>query len=376
MATWRTTTRVARAPAVAPLGTGWGAGDGEVSRARWAGVGVVVFALLAAIILAATAPVSQSEGQGAALAPQPTWTAAASTPGSSPAVGVPALAPVIVPPTELLTRDPRIDVIVTLPDLAPRSKGLRVKLLRDGRAVGSVRARGSEVSVADVKLRPGANRLTAVIVGPGGDGPASEAVVVTLDREAPFLRVTSPRAEQVVDVKQVVVRGRTEAGAAVTIENAARGGPVDLTADGTGTFKWQVALATGRNSIAVTVADDLGNVRREVRRVVRSAVQVETKLTLRPARMRLSKLPKQVLITLVVTDARGRPVADAPVTFTIGPQGQPVETFETSTDRQGRAVWPRNIVREGAQRGTGKVTASVTLSDGTERTTRKDLVFE
>jgi hypothetical protein len=380
MASWRPSTRTTR-----PHGDG-GRGDGgppdadRVSRARWLGVALVVLALVSAILMAATAPLPDPSSVGAvASSADPDGTdpvdATASPPPDQPDGEVPQEVPVLVPPEATRTRERSIDLLVTVPETRLRPRDLRLHVLRGDRVMADVRATRGEVAVTEIRLRLGDNVLTAALVGPGGMGPRSEPITVTVDREAPAVRIEAPRNGQSVQGASVNVRGTTEPGALVTITNRGHGGPYSLTAGPDGAFRASVALATGGNRITVRVEDDLGNARTADLRVVRGRFEATARLRLRPRELRLARLPARLTITLVVRSTQGDPVARAPVVFSLGPFGQSVDTFETTTDRDGRAVWVKNIPRDGARRGVGKVTATVTLPDGRSIVARADLEF-
>jgi hypothetical protein len=340
------------------------------------GVGLVVLALVAAIVLAATTPLDP-ESAGTAMSQEATAVPSIEpepTP-SLPNGGVPEVAPDIVPPATVLTADPVMDLEVVVPETPFRPRDLRIVIFRDGKEVTRSNTRGEQVTVSDVKLKLGENALTAALEGPGGMGPMSEPVLVALDNEPPEISLGAPRDGARTDDEDVTVRGSSEPGALVSIRNDARGAPYELTVGPDGTFRASVALAPRVNRISVRATDALGNQRTVTIKVIRNAFEAEVVLRVRPSSLSISQLPAPLRISITVADAAGDPVDGAPVVFTLGPFGQSAETFETETS-DGRARWAKNIPRDGALRGEGKVSASVTLPDGTEVVERASFVFE
>lgn len=371
MATWRPSVETGRRTPGDPYAAARPEGPQEVSRARWLGVGFVMLALAATVVLAATAPAAPTLDAGPPATPRPsTMASTGSLPGSGTA---PREAPGIVPPEDTATNDRDLDLRITLPELEPGPR-LRLHVFRNGKKVADVKARDQEALVKGIRLRPGANTITAALDGPGGLGPVSAPLVMTLDTEAPSLRVSAPRDGQIVDDPSITVRGTSDPGALVTVANAARGAPFAVTPGPDGVFRVAVPLASGLNRIRVRSEDDLGNSRTADVEITRGAFQADLELRLKPASLKLERLPSQVTVTLTVTDAVGRPVDGARVIFSIGPFGQPTEVYPTST-KDGRAVWRKTIIRDLALRGTGKVTAKVWLPDGRTRIVSRDFPF-
>jgi hypothetical protein len=376
MASWRPSSPPARATASARARQPRAQAEPEVPRSRWAGVGLVVFALLAAIVLAATAPLEPDEAAGVTVVqPSPSATVPAKPTPSLGTGPVPEVAPSILDPGVALTAESTLDLTVSLPETPIRPRDLKVAVFRNDREVARLPGRGPEVSVDDVELKRGENVLTAALVGPGGIGPLSEPVIITLDADPPEVTVIAPPEGAIVDEGRVTVKGRSEPGANVSIRNASGGAPYELTVGPEGTFKAQVALGPKANRISIRATDALGNTRSVERRVVRAAFEADASLRVRPSSIRIARLPTTVRIVLKVSDAKGRPVDRAPVTFSVLPFGQSAEIYEAVT-RDGKATWLKRIPKDGALRGEGKVTARVTLPDGTILDERATFDFE
>lgn len=86
---------------------------------------------------------------------------------------------------------------------------------------------------------------------------------VRFDRTPPSLVVLSPAAGALIDSATLVVRGRSERGASVTVDGQA------ATVDEQGRFTYRRALARGLTNLVVRAEDDLGNQRIVSRQVLR-----------------------------------------------------------------------------------------------------------
>ncbi|MEM9071665.1 MAG: hypothetical protein AAGE52_24365 [Myxococcota bacterium] len=88
-------------------------------------------------------------------------------------------------------------------------------------------------------------------------------ITVRFDRTPPRLSVSAPAPGAQIRGGSLVVRGRTEAGAVVTVD----GRPATVAADGT--FRARHSIARGLANIVVEARDDLGNRRVVLRQVTR-----------------------------------------------------------------------------------------------------------
>lgn len=377
MASWQTATRVSRRTSGAASGSSREPDPPGISPARWTGVALVFVALLSAMLLAATSPLPDPpDGPGSDVATTPSPEAGSPDPSTvPPGAGVPTERPIIVPPDASVTADPRLALVIAIPEYQLKPRDVRLHVFRDGAVVAKLRARNREVAVSGIKLRSGPNSLTAALVGPGGAGPPSEPVIVTLDDQPPDVRVAAPRDGQTLSTSDIVVRGTTEPGAMVTVTNSAGGSPYSQTAGPDGAFKASVRLSAGLNRITVKAEDELGNARTVRLSVTRAEFEASVRLRLSPPSMALASLPDSLTITLVVRDRKGAPVDGLDVRFTLGPSGPPTERYETRT-KNGRAVWTKTIPRDGAVKGVGKVTATVFLPDGRKVVETADFAFD
>jgi protocatechuate 3,4-dioxygenase beta subunit len=86
------------------------------------------------------------------------------------------------------------------------------------------------------------------------------------------------------------------------------------------------------------------------------------KLSASDYRIRRGRLPEPVTLIAKVTDPDGKPLAGAPVTFTLSIPGIPTVTSDTTTDERGRASF-RTTVPTGADLGDGSATVLVSTDE-------------
>jgi hypothetical protein len=273
--------------------------------------------------------------------------------------------PVLAPPAQARIAKRSWDAEVSFPDAAIPLRGLELRIYRNGRQVAATRLRGpAPVTVQDVPLLRGRNRITAALAGDQVVGPRSEPVVIVVDDVPPRLELRDPRDGETVDAPTVTVRGVTDPGVTVRVRNDGNGASRTVTAGDDGAFRVQVPLVDGRNTITARAVDDLGNVVNRSVHVERGQGVSQVDLRLSQDSFRLRGLPAQLDVRLELTDERGRPIDGASVVFSLSPPGLPTTTYQATTV-DGVAAW-RNVTipREGATEGEGFVTARVTLPDG------------
>jgi hypothetical protein len=336
-----------------------------LSLRKRVGIVVALFAIGGTVIIAGGALTNRAPLSSGS--PHPRSSSLAGQSGRpSGGSSVPDVAPVIRAPKTATTRLASWTAQITIPDLEVRRRDLRLRIYRNGTQVREVAVRrGSAVSVSNIALRRGVNRITAAFAGPGGVGPASAPVEITLDRVAPGIRITAPGNGAVISGPSVEVRGITEANAAVRVLNAAENASARVTAAADGSFRTTITLGRGTNLLTVTARDGAGNAATTSRTVVHGTGRADARLTLSRNVVRLRGLPVSLNVHLLVYDADGHPADGDPVTFSISPPGLPTSTYQTTTDH-GSASWLGvTLARDSTEAGTGFVTALVTLGDGT-----------
>lgn len=287
-----------------------------------------------------------------------------------------APAPVVEAPEEPYTNRPAVDVSVTVDPGIVGREGYVVRLWTsvEGRPEGIARevpvGQASVVVVADVALGTGRNELVASIMGPGGESARSEPVAWILDEAPPALRITSPRTETRLTRPSVTVKGTAEAGAAIRVVNDLNGASTTTEAGADGAWDLVIAIAEGTNTLALSATDRAGNRTEASVIVVRGSGVLVVALTGNAYRFTAGELPKDLSLTVTVTDPEGRRVAGATALFTLSVPGlEAIVSGELLTDRDGQAVFVTTIPA-GALTGSGLATVLVTtveFGSGTDR---------
>jgi hypothetical protein len=290
------------------------------------------------------------------------------SPAVAPATGAgaPEVVPVITPPETTLTRELEIELSVTIPESDVARQGLELKVARNGSEVGAVRRpRAGEVAVRDIQLEEGENTLTAWLSNAAGSGPTSSPVVVIVDKTAPELQVSEPKERTEVATMVARVAGQVELGAQVSVETPdASATRIDVIERPDGTFEQTVRLVVGDNRVKVTAVDPAGNRVTITRHVLRLDGRPSVSLQVRPERLSIDTLPRQLKVVAVVKDEAGRPVEGASVVFSLSLRGQAAQTDDAVTDADGRAEWSPLVSDQGAQPGDGLLSAEVRLPGG------------
>lgn len=341
-----------------------------VSGARWFGVALVIAALVGAVTLAVISPSQPGvDSRGGIGIDDPTPVPTSIEPDAR----IPQGQPEIISPKDGTTTGQRsLDVVVTVPEYELPRNALKLEVYRNGERMSTaLRPPADDIEVGSIRLKEGRNEITAALISSGGAGPVSELIVVNVDKAGPKLDVTSPKENDRIFNKSVMVKGTTEVGATVTVKNAANDRERTETVGPNGTFEMSILLEEGTNRIVVNVVDDTGNqARRVVRRVTRVDPKPNVALRLSSNEIEVSSLPRLLTMTAIATDSSGKPIEGAEVTFHLSVFDQGARTESKVTDDRGQAHWRTEIARSGARRGDGFVTVEVKTRGATDQRTK------
>lgn len=347
--------------------------DAEVSPARWAGVALVITAIVAAIFLAVISPSEPSQAPGtAAIEPSP-------SPRPTVLDGqAPMAQPRIISPITETTNEIDFPAKVELPEEELPKRLLTLYILRGDQIVGELPRpkTGGTVTVPSVRVDEGVNELTAVLSGPGGYGPRSEPVILTVDRDAPDLAITAPKNKIEIYDETIVVEGTSEVGSKVLIRNETNGHKATETVGNSGIFDATIRLKRGVVNRIVATSEDKA-------KIPRSATVRVTRLDGRPRikikdidPIKRSSLPAKVRIVVDVTDAKGKPLSDAQVDYSLGGADRTTQTEADFTNAEGRSVWAPVV--EPSSSTTDSLELSVTVTSplsGQTRETQRTIDF-
>ena len=152
-------------------------GDAEdgIPLVRRVGVIAVIVALGGAIVLAAN--IGGGGGQPSA-SPTDRPQANASPPPSlaTPLPSPPTVAPAIATPDVALIADRVWTASVTIPDTGVPLRTLDLVVYRNGKSVLTQHLKsGAQVSVKNIPLKTGVNKISAALANAGGEGPRSDS---------------------------------------------------------------------------------------------------------------------------------------------------------------------------------------------------------
>jgi hypothetical protein len=281
------------------------------------------------------------------------------------AIAVPG-APRLVVPTDGYTNRPVWDVQGYAPGDVVGKPGYTVRVyVDDALSREQPLTATQDFLVVGVPIPDGRCRITATIVGPGGESAPSAPISVVYDSKPPAIILTAPTDGQVVNAGSVTFAGRTQTGATVLVTNDTTRQSATIVAT-KGTFTLDVPLSAGTNHMTVTATDLAGNVATKSMSVIGGSGKPTVTLRLSNARIALADLPKPITMTVTVLDANGSPVKDAAVSFGLAVPGLPPATFDATTDADGHATWTTTIPSEGVTAGNALVTVIVTTPTGTE----------
>ena len=280
--------------------------------------------------------------------------------------------PSIDAPPETFTNRESIDVKVNVPTSVTGIEGYTVRLyvtLKDADPVILVVERGGATAVqviTGVTLTAGRNELQAAIFGPGGESERSEVAAWILDTSKPKVSVISPKNGAQVQKSPVKVKGKSQAGAEIRLQNANNGAIATTRAGADGLWTASIEVGNGGNAITVTATDPAGNENTTTLNLRKGSGKLTAVLTASNYRYRASRLPRSITLKVVVTDPDGRRLPGATALFTVSVPGiEAIVSGEIRTNDSGVATFQTNIP-SGATKGSGLATVLVTAgNDGT-----------
>jgi len=280
-------------------------------------------------------------------------------------------APSIEVPEKPYTNKDKVDVTVNVPPAVAGLEGYTVRLyvtLKDEEPALLVEEPVGDISVqvlAEVGLAAGRNDMQAAIMGPAGESERSAVATWVLDQSKPKVSVISPKNNAQVKKAVITVKGKSQAGAAIRLQNATNGAIATTVAGKDNLWETTLAIADGSNAITITATDPAGNENVTNLNVRKGSGRLTANLTSSAYRFKASKLPKSITLSVSVTGPDGRRVAGATALFTISVPGlEAIVSGEVTTNKSGVASFTTTIPA-GATPGGGLATVLVTSGTGT-----------
>ena len=229
-------------------------------------------------------------------------------PSGGPGTAIGA-APVVenVPP---FTRDPQLQIAGRVPSFVIQ-KGRSLQVVLNGVVLSTSPIAEDGKFTATLALKEGPNSIAVNLLA-GRDLVASTTNTVTLDRTPPTLVVNVPADGAVLDAQNVVVQGKTEAGATVTVN----GRNVVVSVDGA--FSDYSTATPGPLAISVVARDRAGNETTQKLSATAQQTPRTAGTTLAVTLSSTTVRPGQfVLATMTLRDATG-PKANVPLSLSVG----------------------------------------------------------
>ena len=165
---------------------------------------------------------------------------------------------------------------------------------------------------APITLQDGTNIVTATLVE-GATEIAATSQTVVVKRTPPVLTITRPRSGDTLDGPDVIIEGKTEAGAEVTVNDR----PLRPNPDGT--FTERLTPPVGPLSLTVLARDKAGNeTKTQLSLTVKQASQATAGTVLAVGLDRAKVRPGETVVAKIVATENGLPKADVGVTLQVG----------------------------------------------------------
>lgn len=220
-------------------------------------------------------------------------------------------APVLDPLPEF-TKGDKITVAGKIPSFAALA-GRQVEITLNGTLVATVPfAADGRFTSRELTLPEGTSTVTARLVEGTSEVAVTSATVV-VDRAAPQLSITRPRAGETVDT-EVVIEGRTDPDAEVTVSGRA------LRPNPDGVFTDRINAPVGPLTLQIAAKDRAGNETKTALTItVRQATAAPAGgVTLGVSLDRTRVRPGETVVVKAIATEGGKPRADLTVTLQVG----------------------------------------------------------
>lgn len=221
-------------------------------------------------------------------------------------------APVLDPLPEF-TRSNAVAIAGRIPGFAALA-GRQIEIALNGTAIGTFpisadfRFGGSTITLPD-----GTSTILARLVEGTSEIAATSATVV-VDRTPPALTITRPKANETIDGPELVIEGKTEPDAEVTVSGRA------LRPNPDGTFTDRITAPIGPLRLPIAVKDRAGNeTKTEIALTVKQSSLAPTAGVAMAVTLDRTKVrPGETVVARVVATENGKPRTDLSVTLQVG----------------------------------------------------------
>lgn len=207
------------------------------------------------------------------------------------------------------TRDTELQLSGRVPSFAI-APGRSVEIVLNAAVIANAELDDTGTFAASLALRDGANAIGLTLLS-SKDVIARSAYTVILDRQPPALQVTGPTSGAIIDGPNVIVQGKTEVGAAVTVNGRT------IVPGQDGSFSESFTPPVGPVAITVVARDRAGNettVKANVTLRTPTAAATLVSVTLDRARVR----PGEIVGAQIRVTENGIPKIGTLATLSVG----------------------------------------------------------
>lgn len=207
------------------------------------------------------------------------------------------------------TREPELHLSGRVPSFA-LAPGRSVEIVLNAAVVANAELDDTGTFAATVTLKDGANAIGLTLLS-AKDVIAHSAYTVILDREPPSLQVLAPVGGATVDGPNVIVQGKTEVGAAITVNGRT------IVPGQDGSFSESFTPPVGPVAITVVARDRAGNeTTAKSSATLRAPTAASTVVTVTLDRTRVR--PGETVVAQIRVTDRGSPRIGTLVTLSVG----------------------------------------------------------
>ncbi len=208
------------------------------------------------------------------------------------------------------TREPQLQISGRVPSFAI-APGRTVEIVVNGTVIATVPLDEAGLFAAPAVLKDGPNAIGVTLFS-GRDVIARSSYTVVLDRQPPSLSISRPGNNDTIEGPNVIVEGKAEAGATLTVNGQT------VVAGPDGTFSATFTASAGSVSVTVVARDRAGN-----ETTAKASVTVREKTTATPAAVTVSLdrsrvPPGGTVVAFILVTQNGQPKANELVTLSVG----------------------------------------------------------
>ena len=207
------------------------------------------------------------------------------------------------------TRDAELQISGRVPSFAIAT-GRRIEIVLNAAVIANAELDDTGTFAATLTLRDGANAIGLTLLS-GRDVVARSAYTVILDRQPPTLELIGPAKDSTVDGPNVVVQGKAEVGATVTVNGRT------IVPGQDGSFSESFTPPVGPVEITVIARDRAGNeTTAKVNVILKAPTTAATLVTVTLDRVKVK--PGEIVVAQIRVTEKGIPKVGTLATLSVG----------------------------------------------------------